>query len=489
MLNYNRKLEFVPPLYFIISYFICSISEVSVFILRIHTFIYILLAMFLIWNTLRLRFTSISPILGVSIVFLSYPIVNQMWQARMYGLYVFSIALMLHFFNKGHKNKKNTLSYYSTISICCLLILFTHSTGSLYVFSFVFAKFVIDYKCSAGNGRFSTRIKTFDFRFYSSVLLSWILFFTIWLNQALVNVREFNFKSWIPVPGISDLYAQIFTQKKMLFVLIILILFLSASRILKKKVIIESEKDNLLLLGFILATFPILSGFMISTIGGTSIFLDRYFTPSVVGWCIIISYLADHLYINYGKIFSIKNNTVRFLIPTILVIVINLWFMMPNIRQLILHPRALTPPPIPGKEIQSYIPHKDTKEPIPIICEVWSEFLQLNFYRDVKRPYYFLINGKTDSSNYGVPLAMFQTEKNTNIETRSKFLAVNNSFYIIRRKIPEGNLARNKESVVLREWLEFDNWFKDKIVNGSRYHVESIRADTYNGEIYYVSSP
>ncbi|WP_395094645.1 hypothetical protein [Armatimonas sp.] len=413
-----------------------------------------------------------------------------MWQARMYGLYVFSIALMLHVFNKGHKNKKNTRLYYLTVFICCLLILFTHSTGSLYVFSFVLTKFIIDFKRCVGNDRFLIQIKAFDIMFYCSVLLSWIVFFTIWLNPTLVNIHEFNFKSWIPVPGINDLYAQIFTQKKMFFVLITLILFLSASRILKKKVIIESEKDNLLLLGFILATFPILSGFIVSTIGGTSIFLDRYFTPSVVGWCIIISYLADHLYINYGKILPIKNKTVRFLISPILVILINFWFMMPNIRQLVLHPRTFIFSPIPGKEVQSYIPHKDTQKIIPIICEVWSEFLQLNFYRDIKYSYYFLINGTTDISNYGVPLAMFQTEKNTNIEIRSKFLAMNDNFYIIKRKKPtdKGNLAPHKESVSLKEWLEFDNWFKDKIVNGSRYHVESIRADTYNGEIYYVSS-
>ena len=142
-----------------------------------------------------------------------------------------------------------------------------------------------------------------------SILAAWALFALLWLKPTLHQMGAFKPYSWVALPHLRDLIDVLLmdTSRMSLLLAIGISACFVLSRLTKRTLqlpipIAQCNLDitqaggakTLVLLAGIFLVLPPVAAYTISHVSA-SVFVDRYFIPSLLAWAILLTFMASEL--------------------------------------------------------------------------------------------------------------------------------------------------------------------------------------------------
>lgn len=259
------KNENNPPLHFVLLHFwekIFGIGPVSV---RSLSLLFSVLTIPLLWKLTKSYLTPLAGfVVGIMFIFSDYNHYHSL-EARTYSLLVFLIVATLFFMDQILVQNKQTFKNYFLLSLCNLLIFYTH-----YIFPVIllaeFATIAVFYK----------RI---HFKNTGIAVILFVIGILPWSSVFLERSKDIGtYGTWVPKPQVTEIYGLInkfFNDKWSIAALLIV---LSLSLVIHGKKWLQHLKTarSGLLFFITFAVTAYVSAFGISVFSEFSLFLDRY---------------------------------------------------------------------------------------------------------------------------------------------------------------------------------------------------------------------
>jgi hypothetical protein len=490
MQAFGDKLNNTPFVYFGIGWFWDKIFGSSELSLRLFSSLGMGIASFFVWLTLRETYGFLISSVATTATFCtSSMILNQNSEARMYGLYMALGAVALYLYSKINLNLKlSNYHYYGNIMIHAALVN-THLHGLFYSAGVLAAFFLRD--------RF---LGLFRSRVYISILISWLTL-AFYIPAFLVQADAGNPRSWLPTPGIRDLYDFIFLQSwggwLMRTNVIIAILFLGAwlsifnkpaakasPRSLEEDLTVNKQSWSLLIFGLVFLMIPVFIWFISRAI--RPIFFDRYMILSILGWSVLLAFVCSRLFNTCEWSVDSQSKTYSW-IKLVRVVPISLFIIFMLAKPVVF---GLDPPPNLKTGLFG-IDDNDNRmgfRQLPIAINDSDTFMERNYHSAHPERYYFILDKAAamdpTSGQFGVQSykhmdawkRVYPNRFSRQVLTSDEFLAKFNKFLVIdfpdyNKKCPVrayGTTALDWRNIQCPQWLE------KRILSNPSYRVKKL---------------
>jgi hypothetical protein len=304
----REPMNTAPPLYFIALWGYVHLVGATPLALRSLSALSFAGVVFLLWRLLRPRYgarVAASAIIATTFV---PSILEQVREARFYGLYSFFAALTLYIYLSRDTERlppalRAVLLYFSSAAMT-----FTHTFGLFYSGSLLLGQAVQNLRVFR-RSREPVALTT-GWENAIAIVLSWALFFAVWGPTSSAQQAAFGGKTWIIPPTIALYLKIVFTSSAFFFFIPIALfgvsLFLNRQNRLKD-ILAESDENAgtlYLLFGLAFIFVPVTIGYIYSILSMPCL-LWRYFLPLWQGWSLVISYCLYHgvngLNVDVGK--------------------------------------------------------------------------------------------------------------------------------------------------------------------------------------------
>ena len=278
-----------PPLYHVLAWIWAGLFGGSPLALRLLTALAFCGAYWVLWGVLKRRFGRLPAALGLALTLPTSLFQPQIAEARNYGLYLLCCSLTVGCFDRAIDNPKSDFRLPVLNFLAHAALIATHAFGLIY--SGILLAFTIVLDLSQ---------RRFNLKLYASTLFAWLLFALLWLPTLKKQTSDFTPYSWVGLPGIRDLFWSFFLYDKRIFVVLMLLFgavllrWLTSRRVALTVQNPRPEKA----LAILAVLFILIPGIVIYYVShhGTSVFVGRYFMPSLIGWSILLSYLLQLVY-------------------------------------------------------------------------------------------------------------------------------------------------------------------------------------------------
>tara|TARA_B100001093_G_scaffold520115_1_gene612816 strand:+ start:8889 stop:10034 length:1146 start_codon:yes stop_codon:yes gene_type:complete len=305
-------INFSPPLYFTLNYFIQLIFPTSIEQLRIQSLIWSIIGVVFSFALARRLFGLLPAFIAIILVVSqSALLLSQTLEARHYSMFFACGALVLYIqeisFRKSDNKKIKVLNFFSHLSLSQV-----HYLGIIFS-GLVGLSFLI---CSKNKNLLK--------KIPGSVLYSWFL--TIPVYIFLLNQQSSHLGNWPKPNDLSDLlgiYNQPLNWLSLLFPVIVVLLFNSK---LNEGLVTPVKNSNVhkfikttVILWIIVPVFLC----MLSHITNLNLFVERYFIPKEAASIILVAWLLMNLY-NRINVKSLDSGYITVVVICLLLIGLNL---------------------------------------------------------------------------------------------------------------------------------------------------------------------
>ena len=268
------------PLYYLLAHGWGVVFGTGLLTLRLLSSIFVCAGVLLLWSSLRRAYSALAVSLAmVATTVTSATLLHQNVEARYYGFYFACAALVfaVHFRLTAQPLTRRLL-------IAAVLahgaLVMSHPFGVLYSGTAIAGLALTDYR--------STRLR---WSLYAALAASWLLLL-LWIGPILKIHDLAQPRNWTPVPTVTEVLALFaFASPCLAFGL----LMGTGLTVLAPKANEESGVSNnsapLLYhaFAFLLPPIPV----ALISWGHSSLFVDRYFLPSLIGVATLVGYLLD----------------------------------------------------------------------------------------------------------------------------------------------------------------------------------------------------
>ncbi|HEX2780009.1 MAG TPA: glycosyltransferase family 39 protein, partial [Gemmatimonadaceae bacterium] len=268
-----------PPLYHLLLRAWASVAGTSTFALRLPSALFVAAAFVLLWRALRREFPW--PAVAIALGLTFFPadaVLDQVAQARFYGLFLFSGAAAVATALEVARREQPGPWLLSATGASHLLLLYSHTFGILYSAAIVAALGVLDAR--------ARRLRAAP---YLAIAAAWLAFVP-WIPWVLEQGKMARPTAWIAPPTFRRLSGvmQRLTSPLSLVVAGVGLVALLRRRFGPVAVSIPRNPiaPTVVIGGSVAAVAPLV---WLESRLAIPIFVDRYVLPSALGWPLIVA--------------------------------------------------------------------------------------------------------------------------------------------------------------------------------------------------------
>jgi hypothetical protein len=269
------------PLYYLVAHGWGVVFGTSLLALRLLSSLFVCAGVLLLWHTLRRAYTAWAVSLAVAATSVtSALLLHQNVEARYYGLYFACAALVFAL----HVRLASTPIPFHRLVLAAMLanaaLIVSHPLGVLYSGAAIAGLTLTDYR--SGRLRWSL---------YASLAASWLLLLA-WIGPIL-KVHDLAVpRNWTPIPTMTDVLSSFaFASPCLAFGLFMGTGLLALAPKARNESEVSCNSAPLLYHAFAFLLLPIPVALV--SWGNSSLFVVRYFLPSLIGATAMIAYLLD----------------------------------------------------------------------------------------------------------------------------------------------------------------------------------------------------
>jgi hypothetical protein len=292
---FGDKINNTPPLYFILGWIWAQVFSASELSLRLFSSLGIGVAFVLIWITLR-RYYAFLPVAValISVFCTSELILQQNTEARMYGLFLATAALVFWMYDQLCRQEVLSNRLLILNFLVHAAFVNTHLHGLFFSGAILCAIVFRDILAS-----------DFRIKVYLTVVLGWLTLI-LYIPAFMVQSDAGRPRSWMPEPLLQDLTILLpisNTFVHLLAIVVVVIIGLIPLAFSKKErpnpsPISWKEDPRIHLILFALAVLLVPVGVWLISKVSRPIFFDRYFMPTLIGWAILLTHMNTLLFAN-----------------------------------------------------------------------------------------------------------------------------------------------------------------------------------------------
>jgi hypothetical protein len=381
---FHAPINNTPGLYFMLGWPWARLFGAGELSLRLFSSLAMAAAAFLAWAALRKAFHHWAATLGTLSVFgMSWVVLEQNAEARMYGLYLAAAAWCLLLYMRTEEGSTRWAPHFAAHAALAHVHLF----GAFYSAAFLFAMLLRD---GLWRGRWQPRL-------YLAIIAAWASI-ALYLPAFFQQAQAGAVRAWIPWPRLGDLWGLLSLDDGALGGLIALLVLLVAAagaRVVasvapppeKMTASGRARSLSLLLLAFALLAVPVVTWAISRTM--KPILIDRYVLPSALAWCILSAYLVDRLWPAPGEGWR---RAVDLGLRGALIVFFTL--------QPLWYAHRFHQQTMPGADDEKF-GHGE----LPIVSQTGSQFLMRQYYAPRPERYFFVLDEEAalaeESGQYG----------------------------------------------------------------------------------------
>ena len=395
------------PLFYTTAWAWAKIFGGGTLALRLYSCLTICGAVVVVWRTLRRAYGVGSTAFGTLMVFgTSVLVLDQNAEARFYGLYTLTVAIVIAFYARLAEQENPTRKLLAGAMLAQAALVLSHVFGILYGALVLLALILFD----AGKRRFRVRVYLFQAAGWLALL--------IWLPAILASIAAGKPHGWIPMPVIRDVLTSynfdmwlnpilllqthaslaeshyesllvLAVQDSLLLMVAAAILTalvrlwhdLTADRSKRELGKREFERISLMMVTLSILTVPLILVMLSHLV--TPVYVPRYALPSAVGMAFILAGFADALGLDRIR----KLPSVAGLAWAIVLVIL---VSMPVISALILDSSSASPEYLDVAQLDATVPAN-----VPVVVGWQHDFFKAMRYSKRRDPYVFLLDWTT----------------------------------------------------------------------------------------------
>lgn len=493
---FHDKLNNTPFLYFLLGWIWDKLFGSAELSLRIFSSLGFCAALLITWATLKRSYGQWAASIGVLLVFCTSTIIRtQNGEARMYGLFILTLALAFWLYDHAYqKTRISTGEFW--LNVCAhAAIAHTHLYGFFYSGAMLLCFILTD------------RLRhLYRPRLYLSVIvgLATIVFY---IPTFLVQADAGKPRTWLPAPDVKELFdiynvtwALFFSRSLALGLAVVVVVYIIWN--LRKpsiKLRLQEREIHLLLFALSFIAVPLVVWIISLTI--KPIFYPRYMIPTALGWIVLITMGVARPISSLPPVSTVvKRLGEQELLASylsMLAIVAFLGFILYQPIGWGLHYAKEEEPGLYDMKAAELQPYIDLPRVIPFS----SQMLIRNFYSSERNKYFFILDWESALSKYG---GLFTTQEykhmqawrrnfperfGNNILTNDEFLARYDRFLVL----DEPNYLRKCQPVHFGwntpdKWLNLEcpQWVEIRLLNNKKYKVTVINAASQKDFTYLL---
>lgn len=270
------------PLYYLIAHSWALVFGFSLLSLRALSSIFICSGVLVLWYGMRRFYSAPAVALGIlSATLTSRLLLFQNVELRFYGLYFACAALVIVLQSAIATASAPSRRLVAGAILANAALVMSHLFGALYSGAALLALLLFDY-----------RSQGLRWRLYLKLASSWLLLL-LWLPPILKIHDLGQPHNWVPIPDLADVIGSFsFSSTYVVFA----VLFAVGIAVLAPALadtVLKRQSNAMAYFGLAVLLVPLAVGLV--CIAGVSLFLDRYFLPSLIGSSILIAHLLDEL--------------------------------------------------------------------------------------------------------------------------------------------------------------------------------------------------
>ncbi len=268
------------PLYYLLAFAWGKLCGTTLLSLRLLSSLFVCAGVVLLWNTLRKVFSFAAVALSIATTTItSALLLHQNVEARYYGFFFACAALVfLMQYGLSQVNQPSRRTITGTI-VAHAALLMSHPFGLLYSLAAICALAFVDHR--RGRSRW---------RLYLAIASSWLVLL-LWI-QPIMRLHDVSVPhNWPPPPSLSDVLSLYAFASPCIAFGVIFVIALSTFLPVENGKPATSDSLPLLALGIAYLLPPLL--ITLISLGDSSLFVDRYFIPSLIGVATLIASLFD----------------------------------------------------------------------------------------------------------------------------------------------------------------------------------------------------
>jgi len=284
---YMNGVEGSFPLYYLVGWPWMKVLGASEMSMRLFSLATIIFSYFVLYGVLKKIYGFWPAFISVLIVFFeSRRIFDMSYNARMYGLYLAACALGIWVLYMACKTRSQNRVLLSFLFISNAAMVLVHPFGILFSACTMAALIFHDF-CQ----------RQMRFSLYLSIVGGWLtlcLFLKAFLNFS--QIFSTDYAGWIKKPTFADL--EIFyglAPYLPVFVIGIMLIRFIQTQIIHAKISSKNDgqqaiRNTMVFVSFLFLLIPLV-GFVFSNVMSKSLFVERYFFPCFLAYCILLSSL------------------------------------------------------------------------------------------------------------------------------------------------------------------------------------------------------
>ena len=391
------------PLFYTTAWAWAKIFGTGTLALRLYSCLAFCGALVIVWRTLRRAYGVRSTAFGTLMVFgTSALILDQNAEARFYGLYTLTVAIVIALYARLAEQENPKLTLLAQAMLAQAALVLSHVLGIIYGALVLFALVLFD----ACKRRFRIRVYLFQ-------AAGWLALI-VWVPAIRASIAAGKPHGWIPMPVLRDflsscsfdmwvnpiLLAQLnagLTQRSyenlfahwvrhLLLLLVAASLLIAAVRLWRGVTGDPNEREfkkiALMMVAISILTTPLILLILSHLI--TPVYVPRYALPSALGLALILTAFADALGLDrIHKLQSVAGVTWAVLLPVLV--------SMPVISALILDSGKANPEYLDVSQLDAAVPAN-----VPVVVGWQHDFFKVMRYsKRNDRPYFFLLDWPT----------------------------------------------------------------------------------------------
>ena len=268
------------PLYYLLAYGWATLFGTGLLALRLFSMVFVCTGVLLVWHTLRKAYSLPAVALAVAATTVtSAALLHQNVEARFYGFY-FACAALVFACYLPLATKPITRRLVVGAVLASGALVMSHPFGVLYSAMAILALAVADYRSGS-----------FRWKLYLALMSSWLLLLA-WLGPILKIRDVAQPQNWPLPPTLTEVLSLFaFASPCLAFGLLAGVGLSALAPPAREQQTVSGNSAPLLILAaaYLLLPLPI----AILSQGSSSMFVDRYFLPSLIAGATIVAYLLD----------------------------------------------------------------------------------------------------------------------------------------------------------------------------------------------------
>ncbi|WP_216689855.1 glycosyltransferase family 39 protein [Hymenobacter siberiensis] len=482
---FQDKLNNTPILYFLLGWVWDKLFGSAELSLRIFTSISFCAALLISWATLRRSYGQWPASIGVLLVFCTSTIIlTQNGEARMYGLFILTLALAFQLYDQAYqKTRISTGDFW--LNVCAhAAIAHTHLYGFFYSGAMLCCFILAD------------RLRhLYRPKLYLSVIggLATIIFY---IPTFLIQADAGKPRTWIPAPDFRDLLdiynvtaPSFFSRFLVLGLTVVVAAYIIWNR---RKESIKLLAGEIHLLLFALAFIAVPTAVWIISLTIKPIFYPRYMIPTALGWIVLITMGVARpisgLPIVATVVGRLGERKVLVSLTSMLAIVAFFGFVLYQPIIWGIHYRGGGSPGFYDLKAVEMQPYRD----LPRVMPLSGQLLERNFYSPERNKYFYILDWESALNKYSGTFPPqefkhmqawrrnFPERFGNNILTNDEFLARYDRFLVLDRP----NYLHKCQPLysglqtfdLWDTYLDCPQWVETRLLNNKKYKITVIRA-------------